>query len=405
MALYAYQAFSKDGKKVTGSIDASSEQAVKQQLARQGLFPVSIILSKETAGFQLRQLFQRSVSAKDKILFSKQLSVLLKSDVPLLQALELLIGHFEGQLNTIIVELKDNLKEGKSLADGLQQYPRTFSNIYIQLVRAGEATGNLEIILDRLVEYLVRQETIYKRIKSAMTYPLIQLTIACVVVGILMTMVVPKMVESFADIGTELPASTQLLIGMSNFLQSYYILLGIVLIGSTIGFLYWRSTSGGRRALDRLKLRLPIIKFFARIGAVTQFCRTLGMLVEGGVNLSEALDIVCKIIDNRILADALIEARENIIRQGRIAEYLKKTEIFPSIAIYLIKTGEESGKLDLMLNTVAQNYEDELSEYADGLSSLINPIMLVVMGVVVGFIVMSIAQPMMNMQGGLEELM
>lgn len=397
MALYFYQAFSKDGKKVTGYIDAPSTPSVKEQLAKQGLFPITITPAQGESTSWLRSLFTRGTSVKDKILFTRQLAILLKSGIPLLQALELLTEHFEGSLRSTIVKIKDNIKEGSSFADALKNFPRTFDNIYIQLVRAGEASGNLEMILDRLTSYMERKEAIAKRVKSALQYPLMQAGVAVLVVGFLLVFVVPTMTESFAERGQELPTSTEILIGLSNFITHYYLLLLAMGILGFIGFKYWAKTPSGSRSLDRLKLHLPLIKYFARTNAIVQFSYTLGMLIEGGVNLPESLDIVCSIIDNRILADTLSQARDKIIKQGKITQYLKQTEIFPPIAIYLIKTGEESGKLGEMLLTVARNYEEELGELSDSLSAKLGPILLVIMAVVVGFIVISLAMPMLEM--------
>jgi len=396
MALFHYQAYSKEGKKITGYLDAPSQAAVKQMLAQKGAYPIKISPATERKIGFFAGLFQRKITVKDKILFTRQLSVLLKSGVPLLQALELLIDQVEGRLKTIVIVLKDDIKEGTSFADALKKFPKVFPNIYVQLVRAGEATGNLEIILDRLVEYMESREAIKKRIRSAMAYPLMQLVVAVVVVGVLMTYVVPQMVENIQESGKELPTPTKILIGVSNFFQSYFIFIIIGVIGLVLLFMYWKSTPKGARTLDKIKLKLPLIKYFSQIGAVVQFSQTLGMLTESGVNLSESLDIVCNIIDNRVLADSLREARDKIVKQGKIAQYLKQTGIFPPIAIYLIKTGEESGNLGGMLLTVSKNYSEDLSDLADRLSGALAPIMLILMALIVGFIVISVAVPMMQ---------
>ena len=397
MALYYYQAFSKDGKKVSGYVDAPTELAVKDQLQKKGMFPVSIQLS---VGGDRRpwwkRLFERGISDKELILFTKQLTVLLKSGVPLLDAFELLSEQFTGRMKTIIVQTKDNLKEGRTLADSLANYPKVFSNIYVQLVRAGEATGKLEMVLARLETFLERRVEIQKKVKGAMTMPIIQMIVAVLVVGVMLVYVVPQMSEQFAAQGKELPGATQLVIAMSDIMQSYWYLILIVLALLVGGYRYWISTPGGKRAVDTIKLKLPLIKYFSKTSAVVQFSSTLGMLIERGVNLSEALDIVVNIIDNRVLADALKGARDNIIKQGKIAQYLKETNIFPPIAIYLIKTGEETGNLDGMLLTVAGNYEEDLSELTDTLTTALGPILLILMAFVVGFIVIAVAVPMMQ---------
>jgi len=399
MALYSYQAYAKDGKKISGTLDAQSQDAVLQQISKQGMYPISVQLAKDQSGEQpwYKRIFQKGITLKEKILFTKQLSVLLKSGVPLLQALELLIEQFEGKLKSIIIAIKDGIKEGKSFADGLSKYPKVFDTIYIQLVRAGEASGKLEMILERLVEYMERRAALTKKVKGALTSPLIQLGIVVLVVVGLLTFVIPTLTQTFTSSGKALPATTRFLMALSDFIRTNYLaIIGFLIVVAT-AYTYWSKTPNGARTLDTIKLKIPVISFFTRMGAVVQFSRTLGMLLESGVNLSEALDIVVKIIDNRILKDALSKARDNIIKQGKIAEYLRQTGIFPPIAIYLLKTGEESGQLDFMLLTVAKNYETDLSEYSDGLAASLEPIMLIVMAVVVGFVVLSIVQPMMQM--------
>lgn len=398
MALYSYEAFSKEGKRVSGVLDAPSSTAVKEQLARQGMFPISIKAAQETARYGLfRRLLMRKPSVKDKILFSKQLAILLRSGIPLLQALELLIEQFQGSIRSILVSLKDDVKEGSSLADAMQKFPQLFDNIYVQLVRAGEASGQLEVILERLTEFLERREAISKKVKGAMQGPIIQLVVAVLVVVAMITFVVPKLTTVFTSQGRELPGATRFLIGLSGFVTSYYLFIIIFIIALIASFTWWKRTPSGARRFDEIKLRIPVVGYLTKTSAVVQFSYTLGMLLEGGVNLAQALDIVCNIIDNRILAEDLKEARDKIIKQGKIAQYLKQTGVFPPIATYLIQTGEESGQLDKMLLTVANNYEKEYNETIDKLTGFLGPAMLLFMAVIVGFIVMAIAVPIMKM--------
>lgn len=399
MALYMYQAFSRDGKKVKGQLDAPSSGGARELLQRKGLLPISIEPAAQAA--QKESFFQRifagSVSLKDKILFTKQLAVLLKSGIPLLASVELLQDQFEGKLHRILVTLKDGLKEGQSLADGMNQFPYVFENIYVQLVRAGEASGRLEVILERLTQFLERRDEIQKKISSAAQGPIIQILMTSVVVIVLMTSVVPQLAGTFTAQGASLPLPTLILMTISEFLINQYLLLLMIFGFSTTFFIYWSHTPSGALMIDRIKLRLPIIKLFTRVGAIVQFSKTLGMLLEGGVNLSRALDIVCNIVDNRVLKAALEEAREKIIKEGKISQYLKQTGIFPPMATYLIRTGEESGTLDSMLLSVGKTYEEELEELANTLASLLNPIMNIIMYIVVGFVVFAVALPMMQM--------
>lgn len=398
MALYSYQAFSKEGKRVSGYLDAPSAEGVKEQLVRQGLFPIKIAPAQEESRKPWWQrLFAGSVSVKDKILFTRQFSVLLRSGVPLLQALELLSDQFEGPLQSILIAVKDEVKGGSSLADALAKYPKVFDTIYVQLVRAGEASGKLEMILERLISYMERREEIQKKVKGALRYPIIQAVVAFLVVIGLMVGIVPAISGVFTAQKMKLPTITTLLIGISNTFVHYWLYLIIAIALVVIGFRYWKSTSSGGKIIDRLKLKLPLIGYFTRTSAIVQFCYTLGILLEGGVNLAQALDIVCNVVDNRILVDVLNQARDKIIKQGKIAQYLKQTNLFPPIAIYMINTGEQSGQLDKMLLTVAQNYEEDLGEIADTLTESLGPILLVVMALVVGFIILAIMAPIFKM--------
>lgn len=399
MALFYYHAFSKAGEKTTGTVDAPSQGLAQELLRQQGFFPISIEPAHKVASMESiwQRIFARSVPLKDKILFTKQLSVLLKSGIQLVQALELLADQFDGKMNRIIVSVKDGIKEGQSLADGLKQYPRVFENIYIQLVRSGEASGHLEVILDRLTVYLEREDSLNKKVSEALRGPLIQLALIFMITIALIIMVVPKLASAFSGQGMQLPLPTRMLMFISDAMINHYLIVLVSLAGIVVGFSYWSATASGALLLDRLKLRLPIISLFARIGAIVQFSKTLGMLLEGGVNLPEALDIVVSIVDNRVLKKSLKEAREKIIKQGQMAQYLKQTGIFPPMATYLINTGEQSGKLDQMLLLVGDNYEKDLAELADGLATLVGPLMTVVTTVIVGFVVMAVMMPIQSM--------
>lgn len=398
MALYVYQAFSRDGKRLSGSMDAASSKLVREQLVRNGLFVISVdpaVEAPTTAG-GLKKLFEGSVSVKDKIFFTKQLSVLLRSGVPLVDALSLLVDQSEGKLKNIVVALRDGIKEGRSLADGLMLYPKVFETLYVQLVRAGEASGRLELILERLTTYLESRAELNRKIQGALTMPIIQFVLITVATVGLLKFIVPMIAGVFAESGATLPGPTRFVMGLSDFLQHNFLLLIIGIIALYVGWRIWKASPSGARRVDAWKLHIPLVSYFTRMGAVVRFSRTLGMLLEGGVNLDESLTIVCKIVDNRILADTLLEAKEQIVKQGRVAEYLKKTGLFPPLAIYLINTGEQSGKLDAMLTAVANQYDAELGERSEGLTKLINPIMIVVSALIVGFIIIAVMMPIMN---------
>jgi len=404
MALYSYQAFARDGSQVQGTLDAVSVAAVKEHLLKGGLFPVTInLVQTATQPSWWRSLFAHRITLKDKIFFTKQLSVLLKAGVPILDALELLTEQSEKGLRSLVIELKDGVKQGQSLADGLTKYPKVFDITYVQLVRAGEASGNLEKILDRLADNLERSQELRKKLQKAFRMPIIQLAVVLLVVIALLVVVIPQISETFEGQGMTLPLSTRMLMAMSDLLINNWLIL-VVSIGTLVGlFLWWKSTASGARAWDNIILKLPVIGYFARMSAVVQFSRTLGMLMEGGVNLPESLTIVCNIVDNRILVDTLNQARENIIKQGKIADYLKQTNLFPAVAIYLINTGEKSGQLDAMLLSVAETYEVEMRDYADSLTSTITSAMPLIIGAVVGFVIAAVVQPITSLRDTVEK--
>lgn len=399
MALYVYKALTKTGKQVSGQLDAPSPLAIRAELTSKNMYPISIELYKDASTFKrfFGNLFQSKVSFKDLIFFTKQLGVMLRSGVPLLQALELLCDQFKGKLHSILVAVKDGIKEGASLADGLENYPETFSVIYIQLVRAGEASGRLEQILDRLIGYLERQEALRKKISDAMFQPLFQLGFIFLIVMGLMVGVVPQLVSVLGKVSGPLPLATVILMTCSEYLIHHYVFLGECLLALALTFAYWVSTKRGQYSLDYLKLHIPLISYFSKTSAVVQFCSTLGMLLENGVSLAPALDIVCNIIENKILLQSLETAKEKIIKQGKISSFLQETKLFPPLAMYLINTGEQNGKLDEMLLLVAKNYDEDLSELTDKLTSSLGPIMTIVMGCIVLFIMLAIMGPIFSM--------
>lgn len=399
MALYFYQAFARDGKKVTGYLDATSVQGVKDQLAKQGIYPTYIEISGEKSAKKsfFSRLLEKRIGLKERIFFTKQLSVLLKSGIPILQALDLLIEQTEGKLKNIVISLRDYIKEGRSLAEGLQKFPNAFDTIYVQLVRAGEATGKLDYILDKLNTYLEKREALRKKVSDAIRGPMIQLGLIGLISIGLLNFIVPQIASAFIDMNIALPLPTRILIAISNAFRSYYWLIALIILAIYLMYRSFKATASGGYLIDKLKLKIPLFGYFTKMSAIVQFCRTFGMLIEGGVNLAEALDIVVKITDNKILAETLQRAKENIIKQGKISQYLKETGLFPPVAIYLINTGEQSGQLGNMLLSVAQYYEDDLSETADSLTSLLNPIMMIIMAMVVGFMIISILLPIQNL--------
>ena len=248
MPLYQYDSYNNQGKRIRGTIDASSTQNAKELLKGQGLMPISVKeIDKEVSTFSIAQLFEKKVDTRTKVLFTKQLSVLLKSGVPLLRAFELLIDQFEGEFKRILINLKDGIKEGKSLASQLNKYHKVFPNVYIQLVKAGEASGKLEVILNRLTNYLERTEETKKRVKKAMAYPIFMISFSILVIVGVLTFLIPKIKDMFLGMGgKELPGPTQMLMNMSDFFLNNILMISLIFLLIIIGFLYWKKTPKGK---------------------------------------------------------------------------------------------------------------------------------------------------------------
>ncbi len=397
MPLYRYKSYTRRGDSISGTIDATSVQGAKEILRGQSLMPISIEEVRSDSQNSILALFQRKVSVRDKLLFTKQLGVLLAAGIPLLKAIVLLIDQFEGKMQRILIDIKDLLKEGISFGAALERYPSEFDHIYTQLVKAGEASGKLEIILSRLVVYMEKSEETKKKIQGAMAYPIFLFCATIgIVVGVLLFLM-PGMASMFTSSGAVLPAPTQIMMDMSDALTgSWHWILAVLLIGGT-GFFVWQGTDQGKYTIDKIILKTPGFAFFAKTKAVVQFCKTLGMLLESGVSLPEALNIVCNIVDNNVLKKRLNDARESIIKEGKLAKYLKDTQMFPPIASYMISTGEESGDLAGMLTTVGNDYEIELEEITNNLVGAINPVMMMFLMAVVLFTVLAIFLPILEM--------
>ena len=399
MAFFQYQAFLKEGRKVNGVIEAQNIQQAKAELIKQGLYPVFVIpeLPQESKDNFFTSLFTPSLSLQDKIFFTKQLVMLLKSGIALTESLNLMVHQTPSYVRPMIEKMRDELKEGESFATVLSYYPKSFSNLYIQLVKAGEASGQMDKVLLRLAAFLEEEAEFNETVSKATQGPLIQLLLVVAVAVGLLTVIVPKLVDVFTSMGKkELPLLTKIVIALSSFLVNHYILLAGLILSIITVYSIWIQSKMGKYVMDIIKLQLPIISYFTRVIAVVQFSQTLGLLLESGVNIAEALGIVVQIVDNQVLVTALITAKESILKEGRVADYLKKTNLFDPVDIHLINTGEQSGALDTMLIQVGKYNQDELRQYSFKLTSILNPMATVLLAVVVGVILFAVMGPIMS---------
>ncbi|MGE0082839.1 MAG: type II secretion system inner membrane protein GspF [Desulfococcaceae bacterium] len=403
MPVYEYSGLNLKGKSVSGIIDAESAFAARQKLRSSKIFPTDI---KETQDAPARKSvrfsgFSRSftrVRPAEVALMTRQLSTLTGAGFPLVSALDTLIPYTKPQgFKRVMAQIKDTIVEGNTFAAALAKFPGVFSSLFINMVRAGESSGTLEIVLDRLADITEKQQALRSRIRSALAYPVLMAVIGVLVLFFLLTFIVPSIATIFSDMDKALPAPTRFLIAISEFFKTYWwaFLLGIA--GFFIGLGQFRKTEKGRYQWDRLMLQLPLAGGLIRKLAVARFARTLGSLLENGVTMLNALDIVRNIVGNVLLSDAISKASEDVGKGQGLGISLSETDVFPPLSIQMILVGEQSGELEPMLNKVADVYENEVETAVVGMTALLEPMMILVMAAIVGFIVLSICLPIFEM--------
>jgi len=402
MPVYEYKALDRTGKTTTGIIDADSTIGARQKLRGSGIFPVEV---RETTSrpkgissgqASVSSLFQR-VKPGEISVMTRQLSILLGAGVTLVASLDTLISQITNPLlKKIMAQIKESVNEGNSLAFSLSQHPKLFSQIYINMVRAGEASGSLDLVLDRLAEFSERQETLKGRFKAAMAYPVIMFFIGTIILFFLVTFIVPQITSIFTDMHQALPLPTLVLITTSNFLKSFWWLVLLIFGGIIILVKKLVKTPKGRYLWDKIKLRIPVLGVINIKMAVARFGRSLGSLVQNGVPLLTALDIVRNIVNNTLIAQDIDNAMEQIEAGKSLAAPLSQSLWFPPIAVQMISVGEHSGKLEDMLNKIAEIYEGETEAQIMAMTSLLEPVMILTMAVSVAFIVFSILLPIFD---------
>jgi general secretion pathway protein F len=403
MAVFEYSALDVSGKKVSGIIDADSAAAARQKLRAARIFPVSVHEARAGEVKPERQPFslgrgRRRIRPAEAAMLTRQLATLLGAGFPLVPALDTLLSQGRSHtFNRILAQVKDSVVAGSSFAAALARYPGTFSTLFINMVRAGETSGTLEIVLDRLAEIGEKQEELKNRIRSAMTYPLLMLAVGLLVLFFLLTYIVPSITAIFSDMNQVLPAPTRFLIRLSALVQSGWWLLLLVVAGLVVLVRMLGKTAKGRFLIDRSLMRLPAVGALVRKMAVARFSRTLGSLLENGVVLLAALEIVKNVVGNVLLADAVAAAAREVGKGQGLGHALAGSRVFPDLPIQMISVGEQSGQLEAMLYKVADVYENEVQATILRMTSLLEPVMILLMGIVVGFIVLAICLPIFEM--------
>jgi len=403
MPVYEYQALDRAGKSQSGIIDADSPVAARQKLRGSGVFPTAMketsspLRQKGAAPRSLSTFFKR-VKPGEISAATRQLAILLGAGITLVTSLDALIAQVPNPLlKKILAQTKESVNQGNSLAVSLAQHPRVFSEIYVNMVKAGEESGSLDLVLHRLAELTERQQALKGRLKAALAYPVFMLFIGVLVLFSLVAFIVPNITKIFNEMHQVLPLPTLILIAVSNFLKSFWWLVA----GGCLCTLFLMTrlvrTPRGRRVWDRIKLGMPVIGSLNGRSAIARFSRTLGSLLQNGVPLLSALGIVKNIVNNTWISEAIDEAVEDI-RSGRgLAVSLSKSRWFPPIAIQMISAGEQSGEMEAMLNKIADVFEGEVEAQTLVMTSMLEPVMILGMGLTVGFIVISILLPIFEM--------
>jgi general secretion pathway protein F len=402
MAVYAYKGIDGRGKTVKGSRDADSAKALRTVLKRDGILATEILEQSEAArkaarDIDLARLFRR-VSPMDVAVATQQLSVLLRSGVPLVEALNALIEQLDHpELKAAFTDTRNQVNEGSTLADALKAHPKIFLPLYVNMVAAGEASGTLEEVLARLAEFLDDQTRLQSKVRGALAYPLVMAVVVVLILFLMMSVVVPKVTAIFENFNQTLPWYTSLLIWVSHVFSNYWWLLGALMGGGIYWFRRWRATERGRKKWDILVLEIPLFGPLLIMVAVSRFARTLSTLLASGVPVLTAMDITRNVLGNTELMRVVEEARASVSEGEGIAKPLRQAGRFPPIVTHMIAVGERTGQLEEMLLHVADAYDQQIEVRVGTMTSILEPLLIVVMGAVVGGIAFAILMPLLQL--------
>ena len=413
MPIYSYKAFAPGGAVQSGVVDADTERDARQKLRKDKLLVSQI--TQMRGGRQRKSgnkgsIIQRAMAARSQSsgpgarqseligAVTRQLATLLGSGIPLTQALTAIVDQAEQRsLETMFREIRERIQQGANLADALEDHPGWFTELYVNMVRAGQATGNLDVVLSRIADYMQSQRALRRKIVSALMYPAMMISIGMIVVAILMAKVVPEITTMLMDQGKALPPSTKVLVDISGYFQNYW-WVGLLLIGLVSAVLerIYRRSPAGRLFIDTNLLRVPVLGELLRKTAVSRFTRTLSTLLQSGVPVISGLEITEKVVGNRVVSDATALIRERVVEGTDIATPLRTSGAFPAVVSYMVSVGEQSGELEQMLDRIAIAYDEEIDVVTERLTALLEPIMIVFLAGVVGYIVYAIVQPILQ---------
>jgi general secretion pathway protein F len=395
--VYEYRALNASGRSIKGIVDADSSRAARLKLRRSGIYPIELHeeadAQSEKRDFDVLR-FLRRIKLQEVAIMVRQLSTLLSAGLPLVESLTAVIEQVPNPaLKKIGTQVRERVNEGSSLADAFAQHPRIFSPLFVNMTRAGERSGALEIVLERLADFTENQVAFRHKISAAMVYPILMTFVGIGVLGFLLGYVIPTVTQIFEDLKQGLPLPTLILMTMSDGLRRFWWVGVVVAALILLGIDRYSRTEGGRLVLDRIKLKAPIFGALALKIAIARFTRTLAILLKSGVPVLTSMDIVKNVVNNRVLMQVIEDARDNIREGQDMAPPLRRSQLFPPLATHMIAVGEKSGKLEDMLLRVADAFETDVETTVQGLTALIEPLMILLMGSIIGFIALSILLP------------
>lgn len=403
MPIYTWKARSRTGQTMKGEMEADAIGLVHTQLRGKGLYPLAVKAKASSIEIKIPGLGGK-VTDKDLVVFTRQFAVMIDAGLPLVQCLEILAQQAENKaLASAVEKIRADVEAGDTFAGALRKHPKVFEDLYVNMVEAGESGGILDTILNRLAGYMEKAMNLKKKIKSAMVYPISIVGIAVVVVVFLMIFVIPVFAKMFADFGQALPAPTQFLINASNLMTSYFPIVIVLLIGGVIAYKRFYKTEMGMRQIDKVKLKLPVFGMLLKKVAVAKFTRTLGTLVSSGVPIIDGLTITARTAGNKVIELAVLSTIDSIKEGATISEPLKAQNVFPPMVVQMIQVGESTGALDNMLSKIADFYDDEVDNTVASLTSLLEPMIMMFLGTVIGGIMICMYLPIFKMAGALGE--
>lgn len=403
MPSFAFEGVAANGEVRKGNVEAASEGAAREALRAQKINVKSVRAKKAgEINIPMPAFFKPKVGTKDLVIFTRQFATMIDSGLPLVQCLEIQAQQapnptFREQL----AHIKEAVESGSTFADALRKYPETFDELFQNLVAAGEVGGILDTILNRLAQYIEKAEKLKRQIKGAMSYPVIVIVVASAVVTLLLLKVVPTFEEMFAEFGSALPAPTQFVIDLSKWLQANFLYIVAGLAAAFYGIRTAYRNKKGRLAIDQLLLKLPVFGDLLTKVAVARFCRTMGTMISSGVPILEGLDICARTSGNRVIENAIFKVRDGISEGRTISEPLTESKVFPSMVCQMITVGEATGALDVMLNKIADFYEEEVDQAVENLTSMMEPLIMAGLGVVIGGLVIAMYMPIFTMAGNI----